>query len=194
MPLFVRSEAQVADAEYPLVTDPDAYEVYVTVLKSLTLRMPNEHLLVIVSETTARVGCCEAASTTTEWNDSLANFIDLNKHTWKLQSQLIPKQYQLVSERDLNSMFRMPPKSAGYQKQREATIAGWSQFRTQFPESGGFLRLSTVGFDTTRNRAIVYVESVCGYQCGHGGLHYLERDAKGWHEAKSGGPWCAWIA
>ncbi|MGB2717346.1 MAG: hypothetical protein WBC51_24400 [Vicinamibacterales bacterium] len=46
----------------------------------------------------------------------------------------------------------------------------WTSFYAAYPDSGGYHRLSAVGFDPAKVRAIVYVSHSCGNVCGDDGV------------------------
>ena len=58
-------------------------------------------------------------------------------------------------------------------------VHGWQQFFTRFAGASGLLRISHVGFDDNFGHALVYLEQVCGADCGAGHLFHLLHDAQG---------------
>ncbi len=57
---------------------------------------------------------------------------------------------------------------------------GWMRFEEKYPTSNGFIEFSAVGFDHTRDEALVYVSRVCGSACAAGWYVLLRRNADGW--------------
>ena len=54
--------------------------------------------------------------------------------------------------------------------------ASWKLFFTRFAGAPGLLRVSHAGFDDAMGHALVYLEQVCGADCGAGHLFHLARD------------------
>ena len=51
--------------------------------------------------------------------------------------------------------------------------SGWADFYKRYPDSGGFMIVSAVGFDASKERAMVYMAHQCGLLCGGGTHHFL---------------------
>jgi hypothetical protein len=65
----------------------------------------------------------------------------------------------------------------------------------RYPDSGGFMQVSAVGFDTARARAIVYMAHSCGGLCGGGTYHFLQKIDGVWREVKvQGMTSCTWVS
>jgi hypothetical protein len=73
----------------------------------------------------------------------------------------------------------------------------WTRFEEKYPDSNGFIEFSAVGFDRTRDEALVYVSRNCGWSCAAGWYVLLRKDADGWRvekqllswQASSGARW-----
>jgi hypothetical protein len=68
---------------------------------------------------------------------------------------------------------------------------GWEEFYRRFPNSGGFIRFSRVGFNVERTQALVYVEHGCGGTCGAGRYLLLAKREGVW---RIEGAYMAWIS
>ena len=79
----------------------------------------------------------------------------LNKDSFKL-----PVKVSLITDLDLKSIF--------HGNWGELT---WISYYRKFPDVRGFVMLSRIGFNTSRNQALIYVGSRCGPGCGD--LHFL---------------------
>jgi hypothetical protein len=55
------------------------------------------------------------------------------------------------------------------------------------------VRLSAVGFDKSRTRAVAYMSQLCGPECFGAGYYLLRREKGTWNEVK-GNPWCQVVA
>lgn len=70
--------------------------------------------------------------------------------------------YSLISEKEINHFF----KKHG---------SGWKGFYEKYPKSSGFWRFSLVGYNQSKEEAVVYVSHSCGSLCGTGHLYLLRR-------------------
>ena len=56
----------------------------------------------------------------------------------------------------------------------------WEEFYKRYPDSGGFIILSRVGFNAAMNQALVYIQHGCGGLCGTGHYVLLEKSVDRW--------------
>ena len=70
-------------------------------------------------------------------------------------------------------------------------VNGWEKFYKRFPDSGGIVGVSRVGFNLETNQALVYVEHGCGDLCGTGHYMLLDKGESGWKVAKR---YMSWIS
>lgn len=56
----------------------------------------------------------------------------------------------------------------------------WEDFYKKYPDSKGFIQLSRVGFNRTKDRALVYFQHWCGNLCGSGHYLLLSKGRDGW--------------
>ena len=77
----------------------------------------------------------------------------LNSHAWQLQVPIFNIQlpFKLVAFDEIHAALDGP--------------GGWDGFYTKFPESGGYIELSAVGFNPDKTVAVVYVGHHCGSTC-----------------------------
>jgi hypothetical protein len=74
-------------------------------------------------------------------------------------------------------------------------MGGWTFFYRRYPDSGGYISMSAVGFDQSHRRALVSMDHSCGILCGGGTYHLLEKAADGWREVHPEGlKSCAWAS
>lgn len=57
---------------------------------------------------------------------------------------------------------------------------GWKTFYAKYPGAGGIMAFSRVGFNETRDRALVYSTIGCGWLCGTGHYHLLKKQSGKW--------------
>jgi hypothetical protein len=72
--------------------------------------------------------------------------------------------------------------------------ADWEGFYQRYPNSGGWIELSAVGFNATKTVAVVYMGHHCGSLCGGGGFHVLEKKNGQWVPLEWKGSSCGWAA
>jgi hypothetical protein len=68
---------------------------------------------------------------------------------------------------------------------------GWESFYAKYPDAGGIMAFSRVGFNEKRDRAFLYSTISCGWLCGTGHYHLLKRESGKWVLFKS---YMAWIS
>lgn len=67
--------------------------------------------------------------------------------------------------------------------------AVWKHLHGRYPDGGGWLMLSPVGFSEDGTQAVVHVAHVQGYLCGRGHYHLLEKHGEVWRVARRAGTW-----
>jgi hypothetical protein len=87
-----------------------------------------------------------------------------------LRSFNLPLPYSLFVQKDYESIF-------GATKNNNGTEEYWKKFYEKFPESGGYVWLSNVGYNKVRDQALVYFVHWCGTLCGTG--HYIQLNKSG---------------
>lgn len=116
------------------------------------------------------------------WRDVVEDFLRENEET----RLLLPRPplvapYQVVSQEEIQASMRDVFESPVVRPRQDP----WSSFYHRFPGSGGFTKLSAVGFDETKQRAMVYVAHACEMLCGGGQNHLLEKKDGTWRRVES---------
>jgi hypothetical protein len=93
-----------------------------------------------------------------------------------------PISYQLVSKSSVEDIFV------------KKGVAGWEDFYAKYPESGGVISMSAVGFNADKTIALVYMGHSCGGLCGGGTYHVLRKTDGKWAEIKWNGMSCTWAS
>ena len=86
---------------------------------------------------------------------------------------------ELLPDRDLRHPYLVVPRRdimALFSK----TGGNWPEFYRRYPDSGGYVEVSAVGFDRAKTRAMVYMAHHCGGLCGGGTHHLLEKVDGAW--------------
>jgi hypothetical protein len=65
----------------------------------------------------------------------------------------------------------------------------WEEFYQKYPDSGGFISFSQVGFNSEMNQALVYFEHWCQSLCGSGIYVLLDKGKDGWKVTKRHRSW-----
>lgn len=82
-----------------------------------------------------------------------------NKETQQLKDAFdLKAKHVLIRKDEMEQIFKKGPQ-------------GWDEFYKRYPDSGGYIGFSRVGFNPDINQALVYVENGCGGLCGTG--HYV---------------------
>lgn len=99
----------------------------------------------------------------------------LNDYNTRNHSQLelrdifdLKAKVLLVDEKEIHDIFR------------QQGVDGWKSFYQRFPDSGGFIKFSRVGFDAKRNLALIFVSHHCGGRCASGTYIILEKESNEW--------------
>jgi len=96
------------------------------------------------------------------------------------------KSHQLLRSLDLKLKYTLIPK----EKIKEIFDGlPSSEFYRQFPDSGGYIALSRVGFNTSSDQAFVYMRHTCGGLCGSGHYLALVKKNREWVVQKKFRPW-----
>jgi len=102
--------------------------------------------------------------------DTVADYIAQNKAQHRLENRFtLPVPVSLLSSKENEEIFSQP----GLQEM-------WQRFYQRYPKSPGLLTLSRVGFNYTRNQALVYVACSCGSLCGVGEYYFLVKTDGVW--------------
>jgi hypothetical protein len=162
--------------------DAVAYEVYDAMLGSeWRMRVPNAKQLVLRRETKSFRMCLKPASELeAKFGPAIADYVKLNERKWLLQPKLsFSSLYEFLDPIKLDSFLGNE---------------GWKEFYRQYPESGGIVEFSAVGFNADKTIAVVYMGRLCGPLCGMGAFYVLEKRDGKWKEIEWKGDSCAWIA
>ena len=177
--IFLSLPTQVTSSAYD---DADAYEVYASILPSeWPLRVSHAKQLVILRETKSYQMCLKPASESeAKVGPAISNYLELNKTKWLLQPKLsfeIP--YQFLDPGGFQALMSQ---------------GRWNAYYRQYPDSGGLLEFSAVGFNPDKTIAVVYMGHSCGDLCGGGTFHVLEKIDGKWKPLEWKGSSCAWAS
>ena len=145
-------------------------------------------LLVINDHTTSNLFLLgQSDETSSTFRQELPLLVDETMNDYRTKNkgseQLKPAfdlkiKYTLVEKQVIDLIFKHGPD-------------GWPAFYKKYPDSGGYLRLSRVGFNRKTVQALIYVEHGCGGLCGTGHYVFLVKGQEGWKVNKK---IMAWIS
>jgi hypothetical protein len=162
--------------------DAEAYEVYAAILpEEWPISYAKAKTVAIRTETKAYQMCLRPEQ---EWEEilgpAISNYQKLSQKTWLVQDRIrLETPYKLVTEDELKTIMES---------------SGWDGFYKQYPDSGGWIELSAVGFNAKRTVAVVYMGHSCGGLCGGGSFHVLQKKDGKWVPLDWKGTSCSWAS
>jgi hypothetical protein len=170
IPFVVSSATQ--DFSPPKVYELDeAYQIYSLLIPREESYEFGKGTLIIQEDTVSRrldPGCFDTKAAI-RFKEAIANYGDAQKQTWLLQRRFqIERPYELVRSDTIQQFFT------------EHGPEGWHDFIERYPNSGGFIIMSPVGFNKSKTLAVVYTGSSCGGLCGRWSFHLLQKGTGGW--------------
>ena len=166
------------------ITDPEAYKIYASLLPQIG-RDIGAKTLVLQRETETYPRCMPSGGPLeTEWRSVIDNYQRENSAVrFVLPEQPLQIQYAVIPSARIQASFN------------DGVARGWEEFYRQYPDSGGSVQVSAVGFNALKTRALVYIGYHCGGRCGAGSHHLLEKIDGTWREvALAGVTQCFWEA
>ena len=107
----------------------------------------------------------------------------------------VVKDYKAKNNRPvrLKDSFKLNVKHVLVDEQEIVKIfkgsGSWDDFYKRYPDSGGLIVLSRVGFNAAMNQTMVYIQHACGGLCGSGHYVLLEKNADQWRVVKESMVW-----
>ena len=155
--------------------------VYVAVLDSLFSSSTASHLIVVESTLeprwvqSVRPSADQPPNADGVERSTAANFRSANARSKRIAG--IPGT-RIPVEIVPDSVFANLPRGMTPQPpeaQNREPFDYWRAFRTQFPNTTGIIRLSSVGYSSDGEQALVEVSHGCGSLCGEGSIVLLEK-------------------
>jgi hypothetical protein len=149
----------------------EAYQVYNVLLPREEAAGSEKGTLVIQQETvpgTYPTEPCLTPEAASKFKEAVADYKQVNTKPWLLRRQFQTEEpYEVVSSQSIQTLFKRHD---------------WEGFYKRYPDSGGYITLSGVGFNQDKTRAIVYSGTACGLLCGRWSWHLLEKIEGRWKE------------
>jgi hypothetical protein len=176
--VFLQTQATLGD-----YNDAAAYEVYAAILPSeWPIREMRAKQVVIRRETKSFPMCLKPdTEIRSKVEPAIAEYVKLNEKELLLQPQIsLDRPYAFLGARKFEALMRGAGK--------------WDDYYRHYPDSGGLIELSGVGFNSDKTVAVVYMGHSCGPLCGGGTFHVLEKIDGKWKPIEWKGGSCAWAA
>lgn len=172
--------------------EPEAYAVYAAVIvDEWPVRVAKADKLVIQSETSDFPSygndgdvCLKPDRTDEATLGTLVKaYREANKSPVLLTQEFdLPLEYVLIPRQTVLDFFK------------EKNIEGWKDFYAKYPNSGGIINVSAVGFNADKTLALLYVGHSCGGLCGGGRYHLMSKVDSKWNELQWKGTTCTWAS
>jgi len=184
--------------QLPIYEDATAYEVYSAVLSSPEVaRLSKSKNFVIRQETLRNFGafldiepaptriCLRPdAESAKIIGTAIEDYVKVNKTKWLLQEKFkLEIPYKLVDSKTIVSIINP------FTEKED-----WKAFYKQYPDSGGFIDLSAVGFNADKSVAVVSQGRWCGSLCGEGEYYVLQKKDGKWIRLEWKGEYCSWVS
>lgn len=186
--LVARPAAQEPGAAKPL--DESSYAIYAALLpEQWPVKDAKARSLVLREETTTYSQCEPSGPPVQgEWRDVLEAYRRENAQPRKvLAGRDLGLPYVVLALADFKTIMTWNP--------ADPSVLGWNLFYRRYPDSGGYINVSAVGFDESRRRALVYMGHWCNNLCGSGTYYLLERTNDKWRQVRPDGLRnCAWAS
>ena len=160
------------------IDDPEAYAVYASLIPDeWTVRVAGAERLVVLRETATYNQCIPSGGPMeTEWRPVVDSFRAGNAAVrFVLSDRDLRHPYVVVPRAEITQLFKDPGNDPAF---------GWTRFYNRYPDSGGYMEFSAVGFDPSKTRALVYMAHHCGSLCGGGTHHLLQKVDDRWQPAR----------
>ncbi len=175
----VAAALQADETTEPLrpYVDPDAYAVYSALLPRRESYRFAKGRLVIKAETISKPFVGTPAENLSEealvkYKDAVDDFLRVNSSQWLIQQDIrSDKPYTLLPSAIISGYFA---EGGGW----------WGSFYARYPESGGFIEMSAVGFNKDKTVGLVYMGSACGDLCGEWSYTVVEKKDGKWVPVK----------
>lgn len=114
--------------------------------------------------------------------ETVNGFISANEKEVSLKKAFkLELNHVLVEKSELKKIFK---EETGMSEMSE-----WEKFYEKYPDSGGIVSVSRVGFNPAKDQALVYMEHWCRSTCGTGHYILLGKEQNEWKFLKSFSPW-----
>jgi hypothetical protein len=176
------------DSGQACAMSPDSAEIYSRAIKETLLKDDDGETIVLFAETSAGYPPGMAASTSFD-REHTKELMDAANATTRsdfnakrgvhcyLPTNIEPLgRVVFLTEKQEERLFRRG-------------IESWKTFEKKYPHAGGFTLVSSIGFNSSHDQALVYVGNSCGLTCGSGYFVLLEKKDGKWQVTKTANFW-----
>jgi hypothetical protein len=148
--------------------DADVYAIYSLLLPGQQSYEFAKGTLVLQQETLASVkldDSCLTPEAAREFKTAIEDYRRQNEPMLLQRRFNIEKPYEIVASETIDTLTK---------------DHNWEEFYKRYPESGGVIMMSAVGFGHDRTLAVVYTWSTCNNLCGRGSFNLLKKVGRKW--------------
>ena len=182
-PLLVHGDPPTSDVvtEYE---DDEGYRLYSRVIAESWIWTEAKAESLVIAERTVSSGMClqPTGKSAKLLSPALDDYRKRALRKWRLLSRFnLAKPFVLVSEEQLRTYFGQGG-------------SGWKAFYKDYPNSGGYLFFSPIGFNANKDIAVLQVNHWCGGLCGSGSFSVLQKKDDEWKPLQWDGGSCGWAS
>lgn len=160
------------------INDPAAYAVYASLVPTTwPVTAAHAKALVFQQETGTKWPCMPTGQPIDEdWRTVVDNYKSENVEVRTITAGFpMTPPYIVASTAEIRASFAEAPADPMF---------GWTGFYRRYPDSGGLIRVSAVGFNASKTRAMVTMAHSCGAICGGGAHSTLEKTGGVWRPTR----------
>lgn len=165
---------------------PDEYDVFSTLVNDMYVK--DKVKLIVITDPT----CCDTNldMKSETWKmyleqlaplsvETLEDYVSRNEQALALEKKFnLKTKYQIVPYVNVKNLFS-----------NFDLDAAWKTFYSRYPASGGYIRLSRVGFNKAKDQALVSTAWMCNTLCGEGNYVLLSKQQGSWKVLKKVVTW-----
>ena len=156
----------------------DEYDVYSALINDIYVK-EKVKLIVITNPT-----CCDSSTMdlhSDSWRILLEELKPLSRDTLEVYASRNMQQVELERKFQLRAKYQVVPYSTVKKILTNIDFdEAWRRFYSRYPASGGYIRLSRVGFNKTSDQALVSTAWMCNTLCGEGNFVVLVKQGGLW--------------
>jgi len=190
--LFLAVHVSAQSATYADTTNEE-YRVYDAMIKTM---FAGDKVTFDTQAKVRQLIIRERTKTQYAFSDKGENWTQVKYRLPKLTDELIADyETKVKTERKLKRSFDIALQYTYMSAKEHAefflprTKDGWPEFYKKYPDSGGYISFSNVGFNKARDQALVYFVHWCGSLCGTGHYVILTKAKNGWQVDTIGMVW-----
>ena len=153
------------------LSDSEEYRVYSTIINSWVDESKLLFILDRTSDSYSPHDLLQAYQQQREPHLSKVTLLDFKRKNAQAR--------EISQDLDLHFPYKLLNRDAVEEIFKEG-CSGWCKFLERYPEAGGYISISRVGFNQMGTQALVYIAYGCGGLCGSGGYMVLAKENGLW--------------